>query len=179
MKKVKVFASGFVFLCVLLLSSCTNTTVVVSIEECYGGSDGIVECEVRLVFRRKSALISNFDDFAVSQPRINLTQSNVSLASNSGNFILSIKTASGSLVASHSFAWFAAGDYIYPSDPVGIQLWLESNFKDGDTIEYNLGGLSFTGGTGSNVVIAILEFGDWTLGASDSFYLNVADLNGF
>ena len=164
---------------IILLSGCAHTTTVVQIEECYGGSNGIVECHVVVRFYRKSATIDDVQSFAVSQPRINLSQSNMDLSSTGGQVEISVKDSAGVLQASRSFSWVAIGKYVYPVDPMDIQLWLEDNFVEGDEIGFSIDQLEVGGDFGNNTVVAVLEFGGYTTGASDSFYLNKADLNGF
>ena len=144
---------------------------------CQGGSSSPTTCRggVSGTFK-KSATDGSFDANLAS---IDLSSSSVNLTSNTGNMVMTVKNASGVIVASSVFGWYAAGDVIYPSNPTQMSNWVNVHVLDGFDLVFDIDNIDTTGSYGNNTFTAIYKYGDNSVGASDSFYLNNADLNGF
>ena len=143
---------------------------------CEGGSGGSVcsgSVGVRWTWK------SGYPNIDLSDARINLTNSNIGLASNNGTMSVQIKNDSGAVLATHVFNWYGIGNIIYPSDPVAASAWLNNNLQNNNKINFDINGIDFVGNIGANNLIALFEYGSESVGYSDSFYMNLADQNGF
>ena len=160
----------------LALTSCGVKNVKVKVR-CEGGSAHPTTCEegVSGTFN-KSASDGSFDANLAS---IDLSSSSVSLTSNTGNMVITVKNASSVTVASSVFGWYAAGDVIYPSNPTQMSNWVNANVLDGFDMVFDIDNIDTTGSFGNNTFTVFYNYGSSSVGASDSFYLNNADLNGF
>ncbi len=122
---------------------------------------------------------STYGNFDADLVKINLNQSNVNLTATSGTIALSIKNTSGNVVASSVFDWYSVGNYIYPSSKSPMSAWINSNLQNGYEIGFDINGIETDGNIGINTLTTVFEYDGMTIGASESFYLNEADLNGF
>ncbi len=163
------------FASALALTGCGNVTEHIDID-CWGGSEGVVECNITL---KGSQVVTAPPNIDASLARIDLSQSNLSLVSPSGTFSILVKDSNGSVVASHVFGWYKSGPYMLPQNPSQISSWINSHITSGDKAYFEFSGVSMNGNNGNNTAVAILEYGGESIGASASFYLNDADLNGF
>ena len=161
---------------ILGLTGCTVKNAEIK-GGCTGGSSSETKCSVGVSGSiNKSAFDGVFDANLVS---VDFSSSSVSLTSNAGNMVITVKNASGVTVASSVFGWYAAGDVIYPSNPTQMSNWVNANVLDGFDLVFDIDNIDTTGSYGNNTFTAIYNYGSSSVGASDSFYLNNADLNGF
>ncbi len=160
----------------LSLTGCTVKNLKVN-GGCKGGSSSPTSCSVGVSGSvEKSAFDGVFDANLVS---VDFSSSSVSLTSNTGNMVITVKNSSGVIVASSVFGWYAVGDVIYPSNPTQMSNWVNANVLDGFDLVFDIDNIDTTGSYGNNTFTAIYNYGSSSVGASDSFYLNNADLNGF
>ncbi len=117
--------------------------------------------------------------FDASLARIDLSQSTMSAHGTNGTFSIVIKDSNKALVASDVFAWYKVGPYLLPANPAQVSQWVNTHAQLGDSISLELTGVEMGAQPGNNTAVAVLEYGGFSSGASASFYLNEADLNGF
>jgi hypothetical protein len=77
------------------------------------------------------------------------------------------------------FNWYASGDTLHPSNPTAMSAWVNANWQSGYDLVLDVSGIETTGNIGTNTVTAIFDYDSGSIGDSDSFYLNDADMNGF
>jgi len=174
MRKVFLYA---LFASTMALSGCGDGPPIEVTIGCGGNvGGGVVGCDV--TWKASTEMDGGFI-FDASQARINLSQSNISLVSSSGTFLVKVKNSFGNIVATRVFNWYKSGGYIFPANPSQINNWIELNVASGETVEVDFSGITMSQKPGNNTVVVILEYGPISIGGSDSFYLNEADLNGF
>jgi len=159
----------------IALSGCGDMTQRIEID-CWGGSNGVVECTITF---KGDLVVSSNSVIDASLARINLSQSSMSLNSTSGTFSIVVKDSTKALVASDVFNWYKVGSYLLPANPAQVSQWINSHVQAGDTVSLELSGVEMDGQPGNNTAVAVLEYGGFSSGASASYYLNEADLNGF
>jgi hypothetical protein len=160
----------------LSLTGCDGGEVGVGNFGCVGNTTSY-GCNAEAVYRKTWK--SSEGSFDASLARINLSQSNVSLVATSGTLVLSIKNPSGSVVASSVFNWYSVGDYIYPSAKTTMSNWVNTYLQNDYVIDFDISGIETDGQLGNNILTAIFEYDGLSIGASNSFYLNNADINRF
>ena len=160
----------------LALTGCDSGQVGVTNLGCVGNSVSVA-CNGAIAYRKTWK--SSNGGFDASLARINLSQSNVNLAVTSGTLVLSIKNTTGSVVASKVFNWYSSANYIYPSAATSMSNWVNSNLQNGYEVSFGFNGIETDGQVGNNILTAVFEYDGLSIGASDSFYLNNADINRF
>jgi hypothetical protein len=174
MKKILILTISLIG--TLSLTGCDGGQVGVGNFGCVGNTTSVA-CNGSVAYRKTWK--SSDGSFDASLAKINLSQSNVSLVATSGTLLLSIKNTSGSVVASSVFNWYSVGDYIYPSAKSSMTNWVNANLQNDYVIDFDISGIETDGQLGNNTLTAIFEYDGLTIGASDSFYLNNADINRF
>ncbi len=141
------------------------------------GSDARLQCEGSVAYR--ATWKSTNPGFDASLAKIDFTDSNVNLTAKSGTILLTIKNSNGSIIASSVFDWYSVGNFIHPSNAEAMSNWVNSYLQNNYEIVFDISGIQTDGQYGNNTLTAIFDYDGSTIGASRSYYLNAADLNGF
>lgn len=175
MKKLIILTS--LTLAMINLTGCGKNNKVKVTYECHGGSQSGISCSGSVTGRfNKDASLSSFN---ASLAHVDLSSSNVNITSANGNMQVSLKDHNGSVIASTVFAWYKSGQTLYPANPTAMTNWVNSYWQASYDIVVGVDNIQTDGDYGNNTLTAVFEYGVASMGGSDSFYLNNADMNGF
>lgn len=104
------------------LISCTQS-VGASATKNVGTSGGSITLSYKVTWDPPGSYLADFD---ASQALLNLSLSNATISSTSGDATVTVTDAStGATLGQQSFAWTVNGNSIYAQDPTAVQDWLQ------------------------------------------------------
>lgn len=175
MKRIIILTS--LTLAMISLTGCGKNNKVKVNFECHGGNQSGVSCSGGVTGRfGKSSTITSFNANLAS---VDLSTSSATVLSPNGNMQVSLKDHTGQVIASSVFSWYKSGQTLYPSNPTAMSNWVNSYWQASYDIVIDIDNIQADGEYGNNTFTAVFEYGVASMGGSDSFYLNNADINGF